>query len=357
MRRRTIRPEKRQLERVRYWQGQMLRARDFSNLQGVEAQRRWWHNRAVHNAFGVAEGLACAFKFGPSISPPILVSPGVAYDSFGRELILERTQTISLPKQIALNYTGAVSLLMRYKPPSLTIDAGSSSELCWCAPGSVAAGTAEFVWMQGSHFDPCAGVPVCAVDFIHGKELPRLDPNLRKASTKPVARPVLGSGATIPGSTAWEPWSVGFTVDENENPIPNYLGVQTWVDTSAAGFTRVPCYFASLQGPLWSPQTKRLVPALFPSIANESVAGFTFRLWLQVIEPPTPVLEDLTTRSLTIQGFLYVTWPDDFSLYARQEGLYVSWIGCQMAASIASCATPASGVSIAAFNPAPAPQF
>lgn len=357
MRRRTIRPERRKLERVRYWQGQMLRARDFRNLQDVEAQRRWWHNRAVHNAFGVAEGLNCKLPPSPTTSSNLSVSSGVAYDSFGRELILERTQSVPLPKNISPNLIGAVSLLMRYKPPSCPNDTGTAAELCWCTPGSVAAGTAEFVWKQGDRFDPSAGVPVCAIYFSAGKVLPFFDPYFKLLSTKPVARPLLGSGATIPGSTAWEPWSVGFTFDENDNPIPNYLGVQTWIDTSAAGFTRVPCYFASLQGPLWSPQTRRLVPALFPSIANESVAGFTFRLWLQVIEPPSLEFRELTTRSFRMQGFLYVTWPDDFSLYARQEGLYVSWIGCQMAASIASCSTPASGTKIVAFNPAPAPQF
>jgi hypothetical protein len=310
----------------------------------------------VHNAFGIAEGLDCAFTPAPSMSPRISVSPGVAYDSFGRELILERTQIIALPQGISPNFIGAVSLLMRYQPPSDSIDAGTSSELCWCGPGSVAAGTAEFLWRQGDRFDPSAGVPVCAVNFTLGRVLPRFDPNLTISSTKPVARPLLGNGETIPGNTAWEPWSVGFSLDENGNPIPNYLGVQTWIDTTAAGFTRVPCYFASLQGPLWSPQAKRLVPALFPSIANESVAGFTFRLWLQVIEPPGVNFEELTVRSAIEPAFRYVTWPNDFSLYAQQEELYVSWIGCQMAASVAPCATGISGVKIAASNPALSPQ-
>ena len=45
--------EKRKLERVRYWQGQMLRSRDFNDMHAVEEQRRWWHNRALHNAYGV----------------------------------------------------------------------------------------------------------------------------------------------------------------------------------------------------------------------------------------------------------------------------------------------------------------
>lgn len=347
MRNRAAKPERRKLERVRYWQGQMLRARDFRNLEEVEAQRRWWHNRAVHNAFGIAEGLECAFLGTASKSPAITVKPGVAYDSFGRELILERTATISLPQNISLKFSGAMSLLMRFKPLSSGGDGRAPAGLCWCSFGSIAAGTAEFVWREGERFDPSAGVAVCAVSFEQGRALPRLDPNLKISSTRPVARPLLGSGATIPGNTAWEPWSMGFTVDENGNPIPNYLGVETWIDTSAAGFTRVPCYFASLEGPLWSPATRRLVPALFPSIGNESVGGFTFRLWLQVIEPPQAEIEEAIATS-----FRFITWPADFSLYARQEGLYVSWIGCQMALSIASCTSTAPGANTAASNQA-----
>jgi hypothetical protein len=48
--------EKRPLERVRYWQGQMLRSADFRAQSADTAQHRWWHNRALHNAYGVYRG-------------------------------------------------------------------------------------------------------------------------------------------------------------------------------------------------------------------------------------------------------------------------------------------------------------
>src|SRR5262249_23851380 len=50
-------PEQRDLERLRYWQGQMLRSRDFRDQAAQQAELRWWHNRALHNAYGVVAGL------------------------------------------------------------------------------------------------------------------------------------------------------------------------------------------------------------------------------------------------------------------------------------------------------------
>jgi hypothetical protein len=56
--------------------------------------------------------------------------------------------------------------------------------------------------------------------------------------------------------------------------------MQTRVDTSDAGFTRMPCYFARLQGPLFDPENPRFILAPFTSIAEPAIGGFTFRLML-----------------------------------------------------------------------------
>src|ERR1035441_77211 len=81
--------ERRELERLRYWQGQMLRSRDFRDDGAIEAQRRWWHNRALHAAFGVNYGLQVA---GDASSGTLVltVTCGLGYDCFGRELILKK---------------------------------------------------------------------------------------------------------------------------------------------------------------------------------------------------------------------------------------------------------------------------
>ena len=127
------------------------------------------------------------------------------------------------------------------------------------------------------------------------------------------------------------------------------LGVQTWIDTSAAGFSRVPCYFAWLEGSLWNAQTLQLVPAIFPSITDESVTGFTFRLWLEAAFPQStgPNIRG-PARSLSLSAggplFNFVVDPGDFVLFAQQQDLYVTWIACQMTTTPVSCCSMNSAV-------------
>lgn len=329
-------PERKKLERVQYWQGQMLRTQDFLNLQGVEAQRRWWHNRAIHNAFGVAEGLTATLI--PTGTPTgVCISAGVAYDIFGRELILERAQTIPLPSNVPAGMIGAVSLLMRYKPVSRGIHPDEISELCWTSPGSVVAGTAEFVWKLGDSLNPADGVSVYAVYYSVAPTLKGPDPYYARISAEPLSRPLLASGSTVPGNTPWEAWSAPPSAND---PRP-LIGVQTWVDTTSGGFTDVPCYLAWIEGPLFNALSMLLLPALLPNVTDESIAGFTFRMWL----PPPPATFEIELQPRSVSSSLFsssnlVSGPQ-FDLFAQQQDLYVSWIGCQMPGRACSCSQSA----------------
>jgi hypothetical protein len=327
--------EKRKLERVRYWQGQMLRSRDFRDLEAVEAQRRWWHNRALHHAYGISEGLQSSLAPSASATPTAVeVCPGVAYDAFGHELILERRQTIPLPPNLAPSFTGSVTLLLRYKPPAGTLPPDEISEVCWTQRGSIRPGTIELAWKLTSclRLRPEDGVPVFALVYSASSPTISEDQKFIPTATRPIASPTLATGSTVPGNTAWEPWMFEEVT----------LGVQTWIDTSAAGFSRVPCYFAWLEGSLWNAQTLQLIPAIFPSITDESVTGFTFRLWLEVAFPQStdPNIRG-PARSLSSRTggppFNFVVDPGDFSLLAQQQDLYVTWIACQMTATPVSC--------------------
>src|SRR5438874_581145 len=84
-------PEARDLERQEFWQGQMLCSRDFRRQLRVSDQYRWWHNRAMHHAFGIVHG----FEIEPQ-EDGILVHPGMAYDCFGREIILLENRFLPL---------------------------------------------------------------------------------------------------------------------------------------------------------------------------------------------------------------------------------------------------------------------
>jgi len=304
--------EKRNLERVRYWQGQKLRSRDFNRLHASEDQRRWWHNRALHNAYGVHEGFSVTYE---SSAGTIEVDAGLAYDDGGRELILEENQVVHIPD---VRTDQSLVLLVRYREQICGAEVPDQGAV-------VCTGSApqfvEFVWRRKEPCRSADGVVLAEVQFSKKtRRFIEVTPHV----VEPLSQPLLASGATVPGNTAWEPWVSG--LDRGE--FPRVIGVQTTIDTSAAGFRDQQCYFAWLQGPVWSPQTHQIAPALYPSIAEEALTSFVFRLAF-------PAEQFAVARSLAIhvQGPSLVT-PQEFPLFARRQKLYVNWIGCQPNASV-----------------------
>lgn len=77
--------EKRALQRLGYRQGQMIRSRDFRDQQEIEDQLRAWHNRAVHDAYGIAESVLEGLEVREETvnqRPGVVVESGAAYDLF-----------------------------------------------------------------------------------------------------------------------------------------------------------------------------------------------------------------------------------------------------------------------------------
>lgn len=316
--------EKRELERVRYWQGQMLRSRDFNDIHAVEEQRRWWHNRALHNAYGIHRDPDVAPAFAATLSNDatfVTVTAGLAYDSFGRELILETDQNVRVPAGVPDNESFVLLARYRMMAPQAR-DEEFAAILC-TNQGPVCPGFVELVWKQLASFVFTDGVPLIAVK-ITGGDVTLVDLPFPPPVSSPLARPQLASGSTVPGNTAWELWTY---VSSGQQHV---LGVQTTIDTSASGFTDAPCYFAWLQGSLFNPLTQHLAPALFPSIAEETVHSFVFRI-------PLPLSSSggffaTTPLAANAKHVTYVQ-PQEFSLFAHQQNLYVNWVGCQKNAS------------------------
>src|SRR5277367_2959647 len=111
-------PHNRELGRVAYWEGQLLRSRDFLDIQRVADERRFWHARAMHEAYGVYRGFeAIPMEANAERPPMIQLAPGVAFDCYGRELILECVAAIPYSAQ-PLATDEVRTLLVRYKTPA-----------------------------------------------------------------------------------------------------------------------------------------------------------------------------------------------------------------------------------------------
>jgi len=318
--------EDRRLGRIEYWEGQMLRAADFRDNRRVEAQRRWWHNRALHQAHGVYQGFTATLARDDKGRPTAInVTPGVAYDCFGRELVLDCHATVPLAA-IHVQNNGPLTLLVRYHdlPSRDVTDACSAS--CCLAGEQVSSGAVEFVWSEDDGTTPQEGVALGSLRYSEG--VPKRFVALEQGPiSRPLARPTLGTGSTVPGNTAWQPWEYRPIASERTS-FAIEIGVQTTIDTSAAGFTEIPQYFAWLQGSIWNPQSMQLVPALLPSLAGESINGFTFRLML--VPPPNEVIFLAKSASVSQRHINLVRDSNSFAIFARQQKLSVTWLGCQM---------------------------
>jgi hypothetical protein len=274
-----------EIQRLRFTPGQDLLAQDFRDGETFEARLRHWHNRAIHQAYGVNFGLDVR-KVTLDTTDAVEVRPGLAYDAKGRELALTTTRIVPFP--------------------------GSQKQLLVLRRGS------EILWIPEERLQTCDSVPFART--IDGKSL---DPNFHPPAARPLARPRIGYGSTTTGGTAWQAKLLHKTVINNNTPI---ILLQVQVDTRAAGFTQPPCYFAWLQGRFLYPpppivlitagasaEPAGLPPFLHPSIEEENLTGF--QLGVLVVNP-------------------FISIPDDdvrkVVLARAQQSLSVCWIGIQM---------------------------
>ncbi|MEU7000205.1 hypothetical protein [Nonomuraea sp. NPDC046570] len=250
-------------QRLRHGPGERLALGDFADQARLDDQVRWWHNRALHHAYGVAAGLAVTVAAGFAA-----VEPGLAYDCHGRELPLREGRRVAVPEGEETFYL----------------------VLAWGGCGEV-----KLSWVPRSAFSARHGVALATGDAGGGFRPPRV---------RPLARPLIGHGATVTGQTSWQPWMEQLDEEWRE------LGVQVAIDTSAAGFTAVPCYFAQISGPLWTSAAPLLPLTPFGHVAEATKDGFSYRLLM-----PWAASQDRAQ--------------DGAGVLTRAAGLAVTWIGVQ----------------------------
>ena len=398
-----------ELQRLRYWQGQKLLSRDFRDQASYESELRWWHNRALHNAYGVSYGFQVALD-----DTHVEINCGVGYDCYGRELILQVPKRMVVPEPdekfepvtLVANIAAADQHISSREVLMGTVD---------CSPNRM---TPTFQWKQSRCCQFVDGVPLAEISYEPSAPLESLPANvrfppspdqkvyydaekklliaiegltpeeeaeLRKLSDDPAfaaaidklvaadqrtpvlnayfvqrrarafTRPRIGSGATVAGDTAWDLWTE-IIRDPAGHKVPADLGVQVTVDTSGAGFTETPCYFAWLQGTLWDQVHLNFFPVPIVHIDRETYHRFRFRLWMPSIialigariryanvdpdlstgtTPLQPVNMRFLNRGTTANSAIANaqtqprSFATDFVNFARQQKLSVCWMGIQ----------------------------
>src|SRR5262249_47036456 len=170
----------------------------------------------------------------------VRLGPGLAYDCFGRELVVTVAREIAVPE--SLTPASSLTLLLSYEETSRCACTPSTSHTSWTNCATV-RDNAAVAWKE--RFERDDGVPLARIYEFDGEY--RLDADYAVRISRPLRRPKLVSATTLSGATTWEPWRVDIGASSSL-----VLGLKTVVDTSSAGFLDIPCYFATLEGVDWS---------------------------------------------------------------------------------------------------------
>jgi hypothetical protein len=81
------------LERPRFFPGRLLTSEDLAQEQTYVREKRKLHNRALHG-FGVVSGLKVSNQSGG-----VVISPGIALDCEGNEIVIDAPQSLSPQSQ------------------------------------------------------------------------------------------------------------------------------------------------------------------------------------------------------------------------------------------------------------------
>ena len=259
-------------DRVRHFQGQRLRAGDLQDQYDSVGDLRGLHVIGLHDTWGIAIGLE-AFA-GPAGT--FYIGSGMAYDAYGRELVLSSVSAVANPYASQPDAEEGVWELR------LRLREGAED----CSDGRDASGP-ELVWRREGAPKLGVEVPLMSANIGDGNlDGPHLE--VRRYAGRQ-AKPRIATGLTPPAQL-WAFWT------EQSNDTLYSLGIQTYVDTSAGGFVSVPRYIASLQGdPLTllsssSPEAWKL--RLSSHVDQASPGGFYFRVLLS----RAPQLEGLTAE-------------------------------------------------------------
>jgi len=116
-----------QIKRLNYFKHQFLRASDFIDEQKYHLDMRRRHNRLLHT-WGIAgSGLKVTFAQGATA---VSVSPGMAVDSQGREIVLTEDKTVEL-SGLAAGAAAFITISYGEKQTDATNETGAEGNTRW----------------------------------------------------------------------------------------------------------------------------------------------------------------------------------------------------------------------------------
>jgi hypothetical protein len=267
-----------ELERVVFFQGELLTADDLITLDSNNRELRWLHNRSLHN-WGIGFGLDVQGAAGDTF---VTVNAGYAIDSMGREIILSNPVQVPIP---AVAGPATYYLVANYVDDvDQTTEEMRDASGCGCSSTCVCSTTGAvrlsnrpaILWKTVAQL-------VFGIDVILAQVLIQ-NCVLNQAPSASVRRyATCGSGFSfranqvLAAAIQWRVWRQGGI----------NIGFTAAIDTSSAKFQTTPRYMVQIVG---SRSGSGFIVVDFVSIADESSTGFTLQVALPAlaahINPP-----------------------------------------------------------------------
>lgn len=260
------------LERATFFDGQLLDAADLTSIADYQRSLRWFHNRTLHG-WGIVQGLTVS---GAKGDREVTVTAGYALDEDGRDLLRPCDAVLQVPP-VAVGPGSRFYLTTSYVEDA-DLPAESRSGSCGSFGAVRRPEEARLRWQSPYDVDPATryrrglDVLLAVVDVADCRLVDAPSGSLRRTLPPPCG-PHIAAGRTQPGATIWRLYpSLG--------PV---LGVETVVDTSSAGFRRVPAYSATVTGDRRlgsSGAAQNMIIDGAASVEAASTTGFVLRVLL-----------------------------------------------------------------------------
>jgi hypothetical protein len=247
-------------QRIRYYDDQLLTARDLQDEASYQTRLRELHVRALHNTWGVALG------FEVVLSPQqasVQMGPGLAYDCRGREIVSARPLLIKLPnppdEALELEQRWVFDLVIRYADSTTLV--GDCPRTGTCFSSDPAEERPLWRWVYAGVTQPDQP-PLPIADQVRlGEEIPivrlqigethqpEFDTSQRR-NTQGLTRPYLASGQVrqdsleISGSPlAWSVFintaSSGFSSAGGASGVFYFANLLSHPFSAASGFAQL----------------------------------------------------------------------------------------------------------------------
>ena len=301
--------ETRFIERLQFFNGQRLFASDLQGVEAFNREMRWLHNKSLHQP-GIGNGFAVSGKKGDR---NVIIGPGYAIDSMGREIVSTQEQVIEPVPPVAGGADGEpvlFDLTVSY-PDDADLEETERREGICKQSGTIRLKEEPvFCWVRLNE----DGHPIeekTKQDILTGLRIVlaraevlncRLNKDIsiaQRLSARPPKQPFICCRMEEP---AWQIWEVApfdpaklAASDEGKKTLGQFasairivpvifpIGLQAEINTADCGFLTTPCYQARISGSRVKSFTTGSEPGL--SVSRRRTVTFLFDGLVQITDP------------------------------------------------------------------------